>query len=207
MISRGVLSLDPARRIQTRADGSENRFVMEFPESLQVIAEVGIGLAGFSGLIVALRRSAGPLEEIHKFRLQVLLSLAFGAIFLSFLPELLFSFGVPANILWKISSTCLSFYSVLFLVWLISASRRLMVSHAEIFSRAVLSAIVAGHTIVVIVQLAFIFSILDVSDSAAYLLALFWYLLHSAHQFIRMLFVQPADGKQGGPSGRSALGD
>lgn len=47
---------------------------MEFPESLQLIAEVGIGLAGFSGLIVALRKSGGPLEDIHKFRLRVLLS-------------------------------------------------------------------------------------------------------------------------------------
>ena len=59
------------------------------PQSLQVIAEVSIAFAGFSGLIVALRKRGGPLTDIQKLRLGVLLGLAFGALFLALLPELL----------------------------------------------------------------------------------------------------------------------
>ena len=50
---------------------------------------------------------------------------------------------------------------------------------------------VSGHIVVLLVQLAVIFSILDIAGAAAYSLALVWYLLHSAQQFTRMLFFQP----------------
>ena len=73
---------------------------MEFHGSLQIIAEIGLGLAGFSGLIVALRKDVGPLTAVQKYRLQILLSLAFGAMFLSFLPKLLFSFGTDPQDVW-----------------------------------------------------------------------------------------------------------
>ena len=34
------------------------------PDSLQTIAEISIGLAGFSGLIVVLRKKPGPLTDV-----------------------------------------------------------------------------------------------------------------------------------------------
>ncbi len=54
---------------------------MQVPQSLQTIAEISIAFAGFSGLIVALRKNTGPLTEVEKYRLQILLTLAFGAMF------------------------------------------------------------------------------------------------------------------------------
>jgi len=52
---------------------------LNIPESLQTIAEISIGLAGFSGFVVALRKDSGPLDDIQKYRLRILLSLSFGA--------------------------------------------------------------------------------------------------------------------------------
>jgi len=167
---------------------------MEFPGYLQTIGEIGIGLVGFSGLILALRKSVGPLTEIHKYRLQILFSLSFGAIFLSFLPELLFTFGVSASTLWKLSSACLSLYSLLFLFWWISRTIGIKKSNPEIFTWAVFRTIASAHIIILVVQFAYIFSIVDIAGAAAFSLALIWYLLHSAHQFIRMLFVPPRGG-------------
>ena len=63
------------------------------PDSLQTIAEISIGLAGFSGLVVALRKGSGPLSDIQKYRLRILFSLSFGAMFLSLLPDTLVNFG------------------------------------------------------------------------------------------------------------------
>ena len=167
---------------------------MEFPEYLQTIGEVGIGLVGFSGLILALRKSVGPLTEIHKYRLQVLFSLSFGAIFLSFLPELLFTFGVRNDLVWYLASICLLLYSLLFLIWWFSRTIRVKSSNPEIFTWTVFRLVVSVHIVVILIQLAYILSILDIAGAAAFSLSLIWYLLHSAHQFVRMLFVQPKDG-------------
>jgi hypothetical protein len=167
---------------------------MEIPQYLQTIGEIGIGLVGFSGLILALRKSVGPLTEIHKYRLQILLSLSFGAIFLSFLPELLFTFGVSTSNLWKLSSACLSLYSLLFLFWWFARTNVMRRSNPEIFPWTVFWTIVSAHILVLFIQFAYIFSIFDIADTAAFSLTLIWYLLHSAHQFVRMLFIQPKDG-------------
>lgn len=167
---------------------------MEFPGYLQTIGEIGIGLVGFSGLILALRKSTGPLTDIHKYRLQILFSLSFGAIFLSFLPELIFTFGVRYELIWILASACLSLYSLVFLIWWFLRTIRIKKSNPEIFTWAVFRIVVSIHVIVLLIQLAYILTILHIPGAAAFSLALIWYLLHSAHQFIRMLFVRPKGG-------------
>ena len=164
---------------------------MEFHGSLQIIAEIGLGLAGFSGLIVALRKDVGPLTAVQKYRLQILLSLAFGAMFLSFLPELLFSFGTDPQDVWRLSSACLSIYSTLFLIWWIRESLYIKDANPELFNWFAFSRMVAGHVVIIFMQLSSVFSIFDFADDATYVVALIWYLLHSVQQFARMLFVQP----------------
>ena len=167
---------------------------MQFPQYLQTIGEVGIGLVGFSGLILALRKSVGPLSEVHKYRLQVLFSLSFGAIFLSFLPELLFTFEVKDDLVWKLASTGVLLYSLFFLVWWFSRTTRIKKSNPEIFTWTVFRLIVSVHIIVMLLQLAYLLSFLDIAGAAVFSLALIWYLLHSAHQFVRMLFLQAKGG-------------
>jgi hypothetical protein len=54
---------------------------------------------------------------------------------------------------------------------------------------------VTGHIVVILMQLSVIFSIIELAGSAAYVAALVWYLLHSAQQFTRMLFIQPKKSK------------
>lgn len=164
---------------------------MDIPQSLQIISEIGIGLAGFSGLIVAFRKDAGPLTNVQKYRLQVLLALAFGAMFLALLPELLHYMGVPPDRLWTLAALVLSCYSVVFVIWWVIASHRLKASVPEIFNWFAFSRMAAGHIIVVLLQLAVIFSLLDDNSPGPYLAALIWYLLHAVQQFTRMLFVHP----------------
>ena len=57
---------------------------------LEVIAEVAIGLAGFSGLFVALTQT-GSFAPPERFRLQFLLYTSLGAMFLAMLPYAIFS--------------------------------------------------------------------------------------------------------------------
>lgn len=164
---------------------------MEIPGSLQTVSEVSIAFAGFSGLIVLFRKKAGPLTDVEKYRLKVLLTLAFGAMFLAFMPELIQYFGAPAKKLWILASCILSIYSMVFLIWWIAASRQLMKSVPEIFNWFAISRMAVGHIVVVLLQFGVVFSLIEQSSIGVYIAALLWYLVHAAQQFTRMLFFQP----------------
>ncbi len=167
------------------------------PDSLQTIAEISIGLAGFSGLVVALRKASGPIDEIQKYRLRILFSLSFGAMFLSLLPDTLVNFGVPDERVWIDSSAAIFACSFLFIAWWIVSSRRMARIAPEIFSWAAFSTMATGHTIVLLLQLAVMLGLLETRAPGVIAFGLMWYLIHAAQQFVRMLFVQPRESQHG----------
>jgi hypothetical protein len=167
------------------------------PDSLQTIAEVSIGLAGFSGLVVALRKDASPLDDIQKYRLRILFSLAFGAMFLSLLPDTLANFGIPDERLWFDSAAAIFVYSFLFIAWWIMSSRRMARVAPEIFNWSAFSTMATGHIIVLLLQLAVMLGFLENRAPGVISIGLIWYLLHAAQQFVRMLFIQPRDSQHG----------
>jgi hypothetical protein len=167
------------------------------PDSLQTIAEISIGLAGFSGLVVALREGSGSLDDIQKYRLRILFSLSFGAMFLSLLPDTLMNFGVQDERVWIGSSAAIFTYSLLFIAWWIVSSRRMARIAPEIFNWMAFSTMATGHTIVLLLQLAIVLGFLENRAPGVIALGLIWYLIHAAQQFVRMLFVQPRESQHG----------
>jgi hypothetical protein len=117
---------------------------MDTDNMLQTIAEIGIAFAGFSGLIVAFRKRPGPLSSVHKFRLRVLLALAFGTLFLSFLPELLRSFGAAEGAVWTASSMVFLLYSLIFNAWWAVSTARTAREAPEIFDWHAYARMLAG---------------------------------------------------------------
>lgn len=164
---------------------------MNIPGVLQTTAEVGIGLAGFSGLLVALRKSSGPLSGVQKYRMRILFALSFGALFLSLMPEMLLNLEVNENNLWAYCSLAMVVYSAGFLYWWIASSRRIARMYPEIFHWRAFSAMATGHVINLILQSVVIFSLTDSRRAGLFLVGLTWYLAHASQQFIRMLFIQP----------------
>lgn len=165
---------------------------MDISNALQVIAEVSIAFAGFSGLIVALRKNPGPLTQVQKYRLQVLLALSFGALFLSFFPELLRAFGRGEPSIWAVASTTLTLYSAVFVSWWVLGSRRTARTAPEIFHWFAWSRMLAGHILVISLQVFVLLAGRHDLVPAAFLTGLVWYLLHATQQFCRMLFVHVA---------------
>jgi hypothetical protein len=163
---------------------------MDIGNSLQVIAEVSIAFAGFSGLIVALRKKPGPITPVQKFRLSVLLALAFGALFLSLLPETLRAFGLSEQALWVTSGAALIVYSVLFNLWWVVATSRTYHAAPEIFNWYAFARMLTGHILVIGVQVYALAAESKNLVPAAFLVGLIWFLIHAAQQFCRMLFVQ-----------------
>ena len=163
---------------------------MDIPDSLQTVADIGVALAAFSGLIVVLRKDTGPLTPVQKYRLQILLLLAFGATFLSLLPELLLTFGITTDGLWWICNAVLTVYSFVFLAWWVSRSRQIRPADPGIFNRNAFIRMIVGHAIVLALQIAYLSSATELNGAAVFLAGLFWYLLHSVQQFTRMLFIR-----------------
>ena len=166
------------------------------PDLLQTIAEISVGLAGFSGLVVALRSNRGPLTEVQKYRLRILFALTFGALFLSLLPDLLLLLKVPEARIWFDAPAVMFIYSTGFVIWLISRSRRIARGAPEIFNWGIFSTLATGHIIVLLLQLGLVFGFGGERASGVYALGLVWYLLHAAQQFVRMLFILPRDENQ-----------
>ena len=76
---------------------------MQASDELLTLAELAIGLAGFSGVVVAFAHR-GQLTAIDRWRFAALLSLSMGAVVVAFVPSLLHLSGIVGASLWRASS-------------------------------------------------------------------------------------------------------
>jgi hypothetical protein len=90
---------------------------MEHEEFLVGIAQVAVTLAGFSGLVVAIR--GAPSSDWHKrdiWSLSWMFGTSFGALFLSLFPVLLGSFRLSDALVWRIANAVMSIFVICFSV-------------------------------------------------------------------------------------------
>lgn len=74
--------------------------------TLELLAEVSIALAGFSGVALMLgRRSSGRLSSLERRRLSFLLELTLGVFFLSVLPLVVGATAVPDQLNLRVCAT------------------------------------------------------------------------------------------------------
>ncbi len=72
-------------------------------ETLTSAAEFAIALAGFSGIVVALGKQPGRWAPADRYRLLNVLTFAFGAGFMAYLPMGLAHAGLGGSPLWRAS--------------------------------------------------------------------------------------------------------
>src|SRR5207342_3080278 len=88
-----------------------SRFVMPISDILIAIAQIAVALAGFSGLVAAIR-TAAP-EGWHPrdiWSLFWMFGASIGALVLAFLPIWLALFNWPGDLVYRISSAIASLY-------------------------------------------------------------------------------------------------
>ena len=79
--------------------------------ALQLIAEIAIGIVGFSAILIALSRSSDVFSGPDNFRVRLLTYSAFGAMFGGLLPFGIFNIN-NAELSWKIICWAVCIYSV-----------------------------------------------------------------------------------------------
>ena len=101
--------------------------------ALQLVAEIAIGIVGFSAILIALSRTAEGFSDPDNFRIQLLTYSAFGAMFGGILPFGIFNSDY-AELSWTVMCWSICLYSVAGL--LVFPKRMLMLrnqGHESIF--------------------------------------------------------------------------
>lgn len=160
------------------------------PEALSTIAELGIGIAGFSGVVVAIGFRRSSLELLDRVRVIGLLFGSFGAALLAALPLVLNGSGVAIQTAWRLSSWAFVLHLFSFLAFALVSRRQLSNADAGEL-HPIMSLFVMGGMSVC--TLAVGWNALHDPSAGPYLGGLYFLLLYSCLQFVRLLLVRPID--------------
>jgi hypothetical protein len=152
---------------------------------LQTLAEVGISLAGFTGIVAVLgRRSDGEWAPHEWLRLAMMLNFSFGSVFFAFLPLLFVAVGAREPGAWAASSALLAAF--LLVSYGIIVRRVLQlgdVARSE-FPRWAGVTVGAGTLVVFGLQTS---NALGPSGFGLYFVGMLWLVAAAALQFYRLL--------------------
>lgn len=169
-------------------------------ELLVTLAQLALGLAGFTGIGVLFTHRPGELTPLEKYRLGLLFSSSFGAMFLALLPLWLHLVDLEASALWRIASAVMFGFAVGGVALFLRPTRRFLREAPEIFNHWLLAAITAGHVFNGFLQLLNALGLFDAGSPAVYTSGLLWMLAHSSLQFARILFIRPPAAHEGAPA-------
>ena len=170
-------------------------------DSLPVIAEISLGLVGFTAVVAVLRRPDGGLGSINLFRSLHLLGYASATLLLSLFPFLLTAIGCEPEAMWRISSSAMSLTGV---VGLIPSPRQ----RQSISLRKPRDALQLGESIAtksrffalfgllvlnLVLQLANAVGLFGLPQFWPFLLGLLCFLIYCLAQFASLLFMEPSE--------------
>ena len=160
--------------------------------SLSTISEIGIGLAGFAAVAVAIGYRDGQMHEVDRFRLSILLSTTLGTAMLAVMPELQMDMGIKADAAWHYSAIFMITYSLAHIYWNSRAQMRLSVASKTVLNPYIrVFGWIATLCVPVLLMLS-LFGFLLWQVDKVYLAALYLYLVLGAIQFLRILTARPS---------------
>jgi len=179
---------------------------MNGADILTTVAQLGAAVAGFSGIVIAFNRHPGRLNEFEAFRVSILFSNSFAAVFLALIPFPLFLLGWDESKIWRTASGLMAVFEAVFLQIHFPAARRFRLTHRQLFNLKLLTFVTVGHVMNGIAQLCNALGLID-AKLATFVFGLLWILFHSAFQFGRILFVQPAGSETTSASWKKSPGE
>ncbi|MDJ0865783.1 MAG: hypothetical protein QNK03_06720 [Myxococcota bacterium] len=159
---------------------------MEGEGALFIVVEFSVGLAGFGGIIVALRRSIGDQQAAHKFEFTDLLSVfanSLGAAFLALVPVALNFLEVQPASIWRISSALIVALQLGLTGFGQREVRRLREPLPLYYRRFAWM----GGGIILLVQVSNVVGFPWAPGIALFFLGLLWHMLFAAIGFVRLV--------------------
>lgn len=159
-------------------------------DSLAIIAQLGLGLAGFSGIAIVFTRGGTAFLRFEAYRLGVMLGTTLGATFLALVPLVLVGFGIGPWASIRMASGLMAMLTVVYAAYYLSAIRYMLSAVPELVSPVAVVLVMTGHGANLLAQIGVACGFLG-RWSGVYLAGLTWLLIHGAYQFGRILFIRP----------------
>ncbi len=125
---------------------------MESEGILTALAEVGIAIAGFSGIVVALQHRSGGWPEIDKFRFNLLLQVSLVGVFSSLIPILLHLVNPGRTFVWAWSSGLWLAYALPMIAYRVPRGMTTLTAATEPYSKFMATYIFTSLTLQVLLQ-------------------------------------------------------
>ena len=154
-------------------------------DSLPVIAEISIGLVGFTAVVAVLRRPDDLLSSLF------LLGYSSATLILALLPYLFTAMGAESEVTWRLSSGAMLLCSLAGFVLL--PQIRAPLTTDSLASKSLFVSIVVLGFLNAVLQLANASGMLGVPRFWPFLLGLLWYLVFCLTQFAALLFLRPSE--------------
>ncbi len=169
-------------------------------DSLLVIAEISLGLVGFTAVVAVLRRTDGGLGTVNLFRSLHLLGYASATLLLSLFPFLLAAIGCEPEAMWRISSSAMALTGVVGLIP--SPSQRQIFSEGRVMRKIVGESILRKSRYFALLGLLALNLVLQLANAVGlfglpqfwpFLLGLLCFLIYCLAQFASLLFMEPSE--------------
>lgn len=167
-------------------------FVIDVASALLTLAQVAIGLAGFSAVLVALSGKPHQWTPVDAFRIRNILAFSFQSVFLSLIPFVLAFFSLPESTVWKVSLLIIALATLAGALLVLSGVYRLTRPERGVLNAVVVSMVTAILFIMAAVELLAAFGIVRPAPGV-FFLGLVVLLGISTVLVTRFLFARPAD--------------
>ena len=167
-------------------------FVIDVANALLTLAQVAIGLAGFSAVLVALSGKPQQWTPVDAFRIRNILAFSFQSVFLSLTPFVLAFFSLPESTVWQVSLLIIALATLGGVLLVLSGVYRLSRPERTVLNAVVVSAVTALLCGMAAVELLAAFGIVRPA-SGVFFLGLVVLLGVSTVLVARFLFARPVD--------------
>lgn len=167
-------------------------FVIDVASALLTPAQVAVGLAGFSAILVALSGKPHQWTPVDSFRIRNILGFTFQSVFLSLTPFVLAFFSLPELRVWQVSLLVLAIATLGGVLLVLIGVYRLSRPERAVLNAVVVSAVTAILCAMAAVELLAAFGIVSPAPGV-FFLGLVVLLGVSTILVARFLFARPAD--------------
>ena len=167
-------------------------FVIDVATALLTFAQIAIGLAGFSAILVALSGKPHQWTPVDAFRIRNILAFSFQSVFLSLIPFVLTFFSLPGSAVWQVSLLILSVATLGDVLLTLVGVYRLSPSERAVLKTLVVFAVTVVLSVMAAAELLAAFDIVRPA-AGVFFLGLVVLLGVSTVLVARFLFARPAD--------------
>jgi hypothetical protein len=162
---------------------------------LETIAQIAIGLTGFTGVVVSFAAQPDRWTPVDRARLQLMLASSIGVLFLALLPLALIALGLAPTLVWRLASAALLIVSLAITASFVRRAHGLGLKDRREFAPSIYLPLVAGTLANLVVQ-AFNLAGSLAHPDGVFLAGLTWSLFPPALMFGRMVHILMVSGER-----------